>query len=719
MNLDTDTALAQAIWPIARLAEGIEALARHAGLRPCGRITQPPGDRVMSGDADETSRWVSWAASRLGIEAEPVQCAVPEVESMIVGAAPALFCLRASDGPGFVLVVRARGRRLRLLGPDLRLRHCRADALRAAMCAAHERPLLPEIDRLLELAAVPARRRAAAGCALLRQRLAADRIDGAWLLRPAVGSSLVRQLRAAGVHTRLLGLLLAFGAAYVLEIWSWALIGGAALDGRLDWGWLAAWALLLMTLVPLRVVGGWLQGSLSMHAGRVIKQRVIAGALALDPDTMRRHGAGQLLGRVMESQALESLALNGGLAVIVALLELACAVWVLAHGAAPVAHPVLMLGWLVVVGALGRWYAARLRRWTGQRLDMTHALIERMVGHRTVLAQSSPSRRRQEDDTRMHGYLSSGAALDRIVVPLGALAAGGWIPLGLCGLAPAFVAGGSGATALAISLGGVLLGARAFAAIGGGAAALSGAALAWTQVAPVLRAAAQERITGPFLPDVTERIDEDASGGAGPSPRLVDISDLVYRHREQQQPVLAGTDLSIDRGERILLEGPSGGGKSTLAAIIAGLRAPERGVLLMAGLDRHTLGIGWHEMATAAPQFHENHVLGGSLAFNLLMGRGWPATEADLRDARDLCDALGLGPLIARMPSGLMQRVGETGWQLSHGECSRIFLARALLQRAPLTVLDESFAALDPETLDTCLQAAVDEAQTLLVVAHP
>ena len=87
--------------------------------------------------------------------------------------------------------------------------------------------------------------------------------------------------------------------------------------------------------------------------------------------------------------------------------------------------------------------------------------------------------------------------------------------------------------------------------------------------------------------------------------------------------------------------------------------------------------------------------------------------------ARQLCEELGLGELLARMPSGLMQMVGETGWQLSHGERSRIFLARALLQDAPLTLLDESFAALDPKTLELCLQCTLGRAKTLVVIAHP
>jgi ATP-binding cassette, subfamily B, bacterial len=152
---------------------------------------------------------------------------------------------------------------------------------------------------------------------------------------------------------------------------------------------------------------------------------------------------------------------------------------------------------------------------------------------------------------------------------------------------------------------------------------------------------------------------------------------------------------------------------------MTGLRLPESGLLLLNGLDRPTLGLGWHQLATEAPQFHENHILSGSLAFNLLMGRNWPPTEHDLALAQALCVELGLGGLLSRMPGGLMQHVGETGWQLSHGERSRVFLARALLQDASLTILDESFAALDPATLKTCLQSAAAHARTLVVIAHP
>ena len=204
------------------------------------------------------------------------------------------------------------------------------------------------------------------------------------------------------------------------------------------------------------------------------------------------------------------------------------------------------------------------------------------------------------------------------------------------------------------------------------------------------------------------------------APVVLEARDLSFRYREGGEPVLRGCSLQIREGDRLLLEGASGGGKSTLASLLTGLRAPASGLLLLGGLDRPTLGArGWRRRVAAAPQFHENHVLTGTFAFNLLMGRQWPPSPQDLSEAETVCRELGLGDLLNRMPAGLLQMVGETGWQLSHGERSRLFLARALLQGAAMVILDESFGALDPETLRQCLRCTLDRAATLLVIAHP
>jgi ABC-type multidrug transport system fused ATPase/permease subunit len=142
--------------------------------------------------------------------------------------------------------------------------------------------------------------------------------------------------------------------------------------------------------------------------------------------------------------------------------------------------------------------------------------------------------------------------------------------------------------------------------------------------------------------------------------------------------------------------------------------------LLLHGLDRQTLGnTAWRKRVVSAPQFHENHILAETFAFNLLMGRHWPPDPEDLEEAEVICRELGLGGLLDRMPAGLQQMIGESGWQLSHGERSRLYIARALLQRADMVVLDESFAALDPENLRHALRCVLQRAPALMVIAHP
>jgi ATP-binding cassette subfamily B protein len=184
--------------------------------------------------------------------------------------------------------------------------------------------------------------------------------------------------------------------------------------------------------------------------------------------------------------------------------------------------------------------------------------------------------------------------------------------------------------------------------------------------------------------------------------------------------VLLGVNLDVFEGDRILLEGASGSGKSTLASLLSGLRSPDAGVVLLRGVDRRAVGAEtWHRRVATSPQFHENHVLTETFAFNVLLGRGWPPRAGDVEAAEALCAELGLSDLLSRMPAGMYEMVGESGWRLSHGEQSRVFMARALLQESEVVVLDESFAALDPGSLEAALRCALLRTKTLVMIAHP
>lgn len=244
---------------------------------------------------------------------------------------------------------------------------------------------------------------------------------------------------------------------------------------------------------------------------------------------------------------------------------------------------------------------------------------------------------------------------------------------------------------------------------------------AWRLIEPIQRAATQRAQFARLSAETGDEIDvqpEDLELLEGVP--LIEGRGLTFRYREGGRAILSGCNLAIYHGDRLLLEGPSGGGKSTLASLLIGLHTPETGLLLLRGLDRYTVNEQiWRQRVVAAPQFHENHVLNASLAFNLLMGRRWPAWPEDLEEAELICRELGLGPLLDRMPLGLHQLVGEQGWRLSHGERSRLYIARALLQNADLVILDESFASLDPENMQIALECVLKRAATLFVIAHP
>jgi ATP-binding cassette subfamily B protein len=348
---------------------------------------------------------------------------------------------------------------------------------------------------------------------------------------------------------------------------------------------------------------------------------------------------------------------------------------------------------------------------------MTDDLVERMVGHRTRLAQESPETWHDMEDQLLAQYLGETARRDQIGVQINALIPRGWLILGLAGIVYAYLTGSSEPTALAISLGGILLASQALNSLVSGYSSLVGAALAWEQVSTIYQAADRPvedtELSSVFLIDDVEKQFRQGTP-------ILAARDLSFRFQPRSLPVLQGCNLNIYQGDRLLLEGPSGGGKSTLASVLIGLRVPESGLLLLHGLDRHSVGSqAWRRRVVAAPQFHENYVLSGTVAFNLLMGRRWPAQPDDLREAEQVCRELGLDEVLSRMPSGLQQMVGEGGWQLSNGERSRLYIARALLQKAEMIILDESFAALDPINLRRALECVLRRAPTLMVIAHP
>lgn len=694
-------------WPAASLGPAMEALARSAGLEPGTAQLDPIPEGLQT---PELNRKLMDTGARMNLEVDHVYTPFAEVANMLRGASPAILRIEVEGNIRFLALMHCSRKRIKVLTPDLNPLWIPLVEVVNSYCQPLVAPHQAAVNQLLDDTGVPASRRKKAFRALLVQRLGARTINGCWLLRLSPGRPFAKQLAHEGVTRQFGVMFLIFFLQYFAVMYGWWLIGRGALSGVTDLGWLWAWGLMLYTSIPLQVFGTYLQGLLSAGLGSVLKKRLLYGALRLDPEKIRLQGAGQLLSRVLESETIEGAALAGGFGVVMMVVELSIALYLLTQSAAPVVLPLLLLSFMCLAFAICRYHWNARQVWADQRIEMTHELIEKMVGHRTRLAQESRATWHLDEDRALRDYLRSSVGMDDSDTWMNAIVVRGWMVVGILGVAVAFVDGDVSRTGLAIALGGVLLARDGFVNLSGGFGQIMIAAIAWQRVAPLFKAGRET--------------DESATMLLPPSPGegrpLVETHNLSFHYKRRRDPILTGCNLSIHHGDRLLLQGTSGAGKSTLGSLLTGIRDPDTGLLLYRGLDRESLSARvWSKQVVSAPQFHENHVFTETFMFNLLMGRNWPPLHEDMRLAQQICEELNLGPLLERMPSGMQQMVGETGWKLSHGERSRLFIARTLLQGADVVILDESFAALDPENLKIAMACVEKHAPSLLVIAHP
>ncbi len=711
-------------WPAARLGEAIEEIARREKLlsQSSGRSPCPPPN-WHGADEERLVHWLNNVAMAWGLEVEPVQAPYTEAERFLRGVGPALFRLPATlypSEPRFLVLLKSGRWRSVFLDPELAIRRTSPQVLRDALCFEIEAPHLNSIHAFCATLGVPAHRRARAQQAILTAQLRSASIRSCWLVRLAPNAPLWRQAQDAFLPRAATALVSGDLGQLCAIVAAWWLIGHSALTGQFDRVWLLGWALMLITASVLQALAMMAQGRLAVGIGGLLKIRLLYGALRLQPEAVRHQGAGQFLGRVAESEAVELLAVGGGLTVVLSAMQLATATGLLALGAGSWPHALLLVLWIAVALGIARCYALRSDVWADAHREITNDLVERMVGHRTRLAQEDRAHWHDEEDRLLDQYARHSQALDRLAPLLQGLTPRGWMLLGLLGIASALLVAPPSPARVAISLGGFLLALQALMQLAPGLQSLAGASTAWRQIGPLFRAAGHpeaEPFDRPLAPR-SSRTELEKSAAETP---VITAHDLSFRYRQPGPQTLRDCSLTIWPGERLLLEGSSGGGKSTLAALLAGQRQPESGLLLLRGSDGDSLGADeWRRRVVMVPQFHENYVMTNTLAFNLLMGRRWPPLPEDLADAETVCRELGLDDLLERMPAGLQQIVGESGWQLSHGERSRLYIARALLQKeAELLIFDESVGALDPENLQRALHCVRRRAPALVVIAHP
>ena len=247
------------LWPASRLGEALLSLAEaKAGKLPATRW-----------DPD----WLEAAARSIGLEAQPVEIPYADFERQLPKIGPAILHVPTKDGDAFLAILSGRT----VLTPGGKKARIAPAAIRSALCEEMEAPVVQEIQETLDRAGIPPAKQARARAAILRERFSARRIRGIWILRLPPGADFWRQLRQARVPQRLMLLAGAHTLQYALWILAWWVVGSNVLNGRRDPSWLVLWALLLLTLVPLRVLITWLQGLLAFGAGARLKQRLFFG----------------------------------------------------------------------------------------------------------------------------------------------------------------------------------------------------------------------------------------------------------------------------------------------------------------------------------------------------------------------------------------------------------------------------------------------------------
>ncbi|MEM9204228.1 MAG: ABC transporter ATP-binding protein [Actinomycetota bacterium] len=181
------------------------------------------------------------------------------------------------------------------------------------------------------------------------------------------------------------------------------------------------------------------------------------------------------------------------------------------------------------------------------------------------------------------------------------------------------------------------------------------------------------------------------------------------------EPVLHELDLTVPAGSMTAIVGPSGSGKTTIARLIARFWDVDSGTVSIGGTDVRDVSIETL-MANVSIVFQDSFLFSGTIAENLRLAKA-DATQEELDRVAELSR---LDEVIDRLPNGWESDVGEGGGRLSGGERQRVSIARALLKDAPIVLLDEATAAIDPQN-EVAIQNAIDtmrHERTILVIAH-
>lgn len=225
-----------------------------------------------------------------------------------------------------------------------------------------------------------------------------------------------------------------------------------------------------------------------------------------------------------------------------------------------------------------------------------------------------------------------------------------------------------------------------------------------------------------IVADALERIDSvlnlkplsEPTSPQKPKDASVELCDVRFSY-DGTNDVIRGVNLRIEPGQTVAFVGPSGGGKSTLASLIARFLDPQSGCVKVGGVDVRNIAKGTL-MNTVSFVFQNSRLIKASVLDNVRMGKP-NATKEEVLSA---LEAAQCTDIIEKLPNGVDTLIGTKGVYLSGGEQQRIAIARAMLKNAPIIILDEATAFSDPDN-EAKVQAAFSElakGKTVIMIAH-
>ena len=199
-----------------------------------------------------------------------------------------------------------------------------------------------------------------------------------------------------------------------------------------------------------------------------------------------------------------------------------------------------------------------------------------------------------------------------------------------------------------------------------------------------------------------------------PKDSSVELKNVTFSY-DGKKNALEDVSLSIGAGQTVAFVGPSGGGKSTLASLIARFFDPQNGSVRIGGVD--VRNVDKRElMDTVSFVFQNSRLLKGSILDNVRKGRP-DASDAEVLAVLRAAQCMDI---TEKFPEGMHTIIGSDGVYLSGGEAQRLAVARAMLKDAPVLILDEATAFADPDN-ETKVQAAFSElakGRTVIMIAH-